>query len=152
MASFSSCSSTEMTVASAPNWRATSLTSSPSSDWLTVTKTPFISRVAMRSLPRTSSFSARSLTEMPSVTVMVLGDGQGLAGDLRAAETRWRLEALHRAFFGLLVALVRHGAGRDVPGADAGRRSSAFTGGAPGAAGTGAEAGTCGEAGTSRRG
>ena len=34
------------------------------------------------------------------------GDGHGLARDLRTAETRWRLEALHRAFLGLLVALV----------------------------------------------
>ena len=77
MASFSSCSSTEITVASAPNCRATSFTSSPSSDWFTVTKTPFISSVAIRSLPRTSSFSARSLTLMPSVTVIVLVMGRG---------------------------------------------------------------------------
>ena len=37
-----------------------------------------ISREAMRSLPRTSSFSARSFTEMPSVTEMGLGDRQRL--------------------------------------------------------------------------
>ncbi len=34
-----------------------------------------------------------------------LGDGQRLTRELRAAVTRWRLEALHRAFLGLLVAL-----------------------------------------------
>jgi len=66
-----------MTVASAPNWRATSFTNSPSSDWFTVTKTPRMSREAIRSLPRTSSFSARSFTEMPSVTEMVLVIGKG---------------------------------------------------------------------------
>ena len=60
----------------------------------------------MRSLPRTSSFSARSLTLMPSVTVMVLVIGRGSREMLRTAKTRRRLEALHRAFFGLLVALA----------------------------------------------
>jgi hypothetical protein len=50
---------------------------SASSDWLTVTKTPVMSSVAIRSLARTSSFSARSLTLMPSVTVIsrVMGSG-----------------------------------------------------------------------------
>jgi hypothetical protein len=61
----------------APNLAATSLTISASSDWLTVTKTPLMSSVAIRSLARTSSFSARSLTLMPSVTVIsrVIGSG-----------------------------------------------------------------------------
>ena len=64
----------------APNLAATSLTISASRDWLTVTKTPLISSVAMRSLARTSSFSARSLTLMPSVTVIsrVMGSGSPL--------------------------------------------------------------------------
>ncbi len=33
------------------------------------------------------------------------GDGHRLTRDLRTTKTRWRLESLHRAFFGLLVAL-----------------------------------------------
>ncbi len=43
---------------------------------------------------------------MPSVTVMFLVNGERLTRDGRAAETWWRLEALHRAFFGLLVTLI----------------------------------------------
>jgi len=70
MASFSNCSSTEITVASAPNCRATSFTSSPSSDWFTVTKTPS-SAASQSGLAANVSFSARSFTLMPSVTVMV---------------------------------------------------------------------------------
>ncbi len=66
-----------MTFDEAPNLAATSLTISASSDWLTVTKTPPINNEAIRSLARTSSFSARSLTLMPSVTVIsrVIGNG-----------------------------------------------------------------------------
>jgi hypothetical protein len=79
-ASLAISSSKVMTWVSAPNWVATSLTSSASSDWLTVTKTPRISSEAIRSLPRTPSFSARSFTLMPSVTVMVRVMGTGSWG------------------------------------------------------------------------
>ena len=66
-----------MTLAAAPNLAATSFTISASSDWFTVTNTPRMSRMAIRSLARISSFSARSLTLMPSVTVIsrVMGSG-----------------------------------------------------------------------------
>src|SRR3984893_3238147 len=69
-----------MTWVSAPNCEATSFTNSASSDWLTVTNTPRIKSDAMRSLPRTPSFSARSFTLMPSVTVMVRVIGTGSWG------------------------------------------------------------------------
>ncbi len=42
-----------------------------------------------------------------------LGDRERLTRDRRAAETWWRLEALHRAFFGLLVALIASATCRD---------------------------------------
>ena len=66
-----------ITVAAAPNLADMSLIISESSDWFTVTKMLPIIRVAIRSLARTSSFSARSFTLMPSVTVIsrVIGTG-----------------------------------------------------------------------------
>ena len=77
-----------------------------------------------------------------------LGDGQRLARDLRAAVTRRRLEALHRAFLGLLVALTAAALAGTCRRAHAGRRSFAGAGHAAGcSAGTCAEAGTCTEAG-----
>ena len=76
---------------------------------------------AMRSLPRTSSFSARSLTLIPSVTVMVLVMGRG------SARARWTgrrsAVAAGSPSSGLPSpsrSADRRGAGRDVR--DAGRR------------------------------
>ena len=60
-----------------------------------------MSSVAIRSLARTSSFSARSLTLMPSVTVISRVMGSGSPPYLHAAVTWRRHKALHRAFFGL---------------------------------------------------
>ena len=71
------------------------------------------------------------------------GDGERLTGDGRAAEAWWRLEALHRAFFGLLVALSATALAGTCSGAHAGRWGFARGGETAGcSAGTGAEAGT----------
>src|SRR6185437_14193240 len=83
-ASFAISSSKLMTWASAPNCRDTSLISSVSSDWFTVTNTPRCSSVAIRSLARNSSFSARSFTLTPSVTVMLRVIGTGPVGTCAA--------------------------------------------------------------------
>ena len=68
-----------------------------------------MSRVAMRSLPRTSSFSARSLTEMPSVTVMVRVMGRSPSGICAAPHARG--VTLEGDFLVLDVALVAAAAG-----------------------------------------
>ena len=73
-----------------------------------------------------------------------LGDRKGLAGEGCAAKAWWRLEALHRAFFGLLVTLSSAALAGTCGGAHAGRRGFAGAGkGSGGSAGTGAEAGAC---------
>ncbi len=75
--SFEACSSKVITFVSAPKKRAISLASSASSVWLTVAKTPRPSRRAIKSFARMSSFSARSLTLMPSVIVILRVIGSG---------------------------------------------------------------------------
>ena len=75
--SFEACSSNVITFVSAPKKRAISLASSASSVWLMVAKTPRPSRREIKSLARMSSFSARSLTLMPSVIVILRVIGIG---------------------------------------------------------------------------
>ncbi len=75
--SFAACCSKVITSVSAPKNRAISLASSASSVWLMVANTPRPNRREIRSLARTSSFSARSLTLMPSVMVMLRVIGIG---------------------------------------------------------------------------
>jgi hypothetical protein len=74
-----------MTAVSAPNWRDISVASAASKVWLMVAKTPRASSRAIRSLARTSSFSASSFTLMPSVMVMVRVMG---SGSLESEESR----------------------------------------------------------------
>jgi hypothetical protein len=78
-----------MTLVSAPKNRAISLASSASSVWLMVAKTPRASNRAIKSFARISSFSARSLTLIPSVIVMfrVMGSGS-FESDKRGGGTK----------------------------------------------------------------
>ncbi len=82
-----------------------------------------------------------------------LGDGKRLTRDGRAAETRGRLEALHRAFFGLLVTLSATALAGTCGGAHAGRWGFAGAGETAGcSARTCTEAGTCSKGWTSAAG
>ncbi len=71
--SWAVCSSKEITCVLALNCVATSPASWVSSDWLMVASIPRSIRTLITSFARTSSFSASSLTVMPSVTVMWMG-------------------------------------------------------------------------------
>ena len=119
--SFAVCSSKVMTLVSAPKKRAISLASSASSDWLMVANTPRNSRRAIRSFARISSFSARSLTLMPSVMVMLRVIG---SGSFETDEPRRRHEALHRAFFYSARNVALTGPARGTTGTAAGTRWS----------------------------
>ena len=75
--SFAFCSSKLITFVSAPKKRAISLANSVSSVWLIVAKTPRSNNLAIKSFARISSFSAKSLTLMPSLIVIVRVMGIG---------------------------------------------------------------------------